>query len=40
MLTQKSTDGKMDSYSIGTYVLGQSPTGGGIRRYPYSYGMR
>ncbi len=39
MLTQKSTDGKMDSYSIGTYVLGQSPTGGGIRRYPYSYDM-
>ncbi len=40
MFTQKPSDAKMDSYPVGTYVLGESSTGGGIRRYPYSFDMR
>ncbi|MCC6125070.1 MAG: M36 family metallopeptidase, partial [Pirellulales bacterium] len=39
MFTQKPTDTKMGKYPAATYVLGQSPTGGGIRRYPYSFDM-
>ncbi|MCE5268513.1 MAG: M36 family metallopeptidase [Planctomycetaceae bacterium] len=39
MFTQKSTDTKTARYPVGTYVLGQTPTGAGIRRYPYSFDM-
>jgi extracellular elastinolytic metalloproteinase len=39
MLTMEPTDTKMASYPVGTYVLGEPPTGTGIRRYPYSYDM-
>ncbi len=39
MFTQKSTDTQNAAYPIGNYVVGQSGTGGGIRRYPYSYNM-
>ena len=39
MFTQKPTDTKTASYPVGTYVLGQSPSGAGIRRYPYSFNM-
>jgi autotransporter-associated beta strand protein len=37
--TQKVTDTKNAAYPVGTYVIGQSLTGGGIRRYPYSFNM-
>jgi hypothetical protein len=39
MFTQKPTDTKMGSYPIGNYARGQPSTGGGIRRYPYSFDM-
>jgi Zn-dependent metalloprotease len=39
MLTQKVADTKLGAYPTGTYVLGQQPTGAGIRRKPYSYDM-
>src|SRR5437773_5723108 len=39
MLTQRPTDTKNAAYPIGTYVVGQPLTGGGIRRYPYSFNM-
>ena len=39
MLSQKPADQQFDSYPIGTYVLGQSATGVGIRRQPYSFDM-
>ena len=39
MFTQKASDTKMGRYPVGTYVLGQSSTGAGIRRYPYSFDM-
>ncbi|MCA9209020.1 MAG: M36 family metallopeptidase, partial [Planctomycetales bacterium] len=39
MFAQKTTDGKFDAYPTGNWVLGQSPSGGGIRRYPYSFDM-
>lgn len=39
MFTQIPTDGKLDRYPIATYSYGQSSTGGGIRRYPYSFDM-
>ena len=39
MFTQKPTDGKLDAYPAGTYVLGQPQNGSGIRRVPYSFDM-
>ncbi len=39
MFTQKSSDTQMAQYPVGTYVEGQPPSGGGIRRYPYSFDM-
>ena len=39
MFTQKGSDVENQAYPSGTYVLGQSPTGAGIRRKPYSYNM-
>lgn len=39
MFTQKPSDGQLDAYPVGTYVLGQSPGGPGIRRFPYSFDM-
>lgn len=39
MFTQKTTDAKMDAYPVGNWVLGQTPSGGGVRRYPYSFDM-
>ncbi|MCY2986729.1 MAG: M36 family metallopeptidase [Planctomycetota bacterium] len=39
MFTQKPTDGKLDAYPVGTYVLGEPTNGSGIRRYPYSFDM-
>ncbi len=36
VFTAKPTDTSTDSYPVGTYVLGQPPTGSGIRRFPYS----
>ncbi len=39
MLTQKPTDGQLDAYPVGTYVLGQPTNGPGIRRFPYSFDM-
>ena len=39
MFTQKTNDAKTAKYPVGTYVLGQTPTGAGIRRYPYSFDM-
>jgi autotransporter-associated beta strand protein len=38
-VTQKPTDTKDGAYPVGTYLIGQPPTGGGIRRYPYSFNM-
>src|SRR5690349_15317996 len=37
MLTQLATDTKLGGYTIGTYDLGQPPTGAGFRRHPYSF---
>jgi extracellular elastinolytic metalloproteinase len=39
MFTQKPTDAPGDAYPMGNYALGQPPTGGGIRRFPYSFDM-
>lgn len=39
MLLQRPEDQKLGSIGIGTYVLGQSTSGRGIRRYPYSFDM-
>lgn len=39
VLFQKPTDGKFGAYPQGTWSIGQPPTGGGIRRYPYSFDM-
>ncbi len=39
MFTQKASDIKLGRYPVGTYVLGESPTDVGIRRYPYSFDM-
>ncbi|WP_238537822.1 M36 family metallopeptidase [Zavarzinella formosa] len=39
MLTQRPTDTQNQAMPLGTYVEGQSPTGGGIRQYPYSFNM-
>ncbi|MGD9856788.1 MAG: M36 family metallopeptidase, partial [Planctomycetaceae bacterium] len=39
MLTQTVTDGAMDGRGIGTYALGQLPSGLGIRTQRYSYDM-
>lgn len=39
MFTQKTTDAQADAYPVGNWVLGQSPAGGGIRSFPYSYDM-
>ena len=39
MFTLKPTDAKLGAYPFGTYVLGQSPDGPGLRRYPYSFDM-
>lgn len=38
-LTTKANDTGAKSRGLGTYVLGQSPDGPGIRRYPYSTDM-
>ncbi len=37
MFAQELGDGQFDAYPIGNYVLGQPPTAGGIRRFPYSF---
>ncbi len=37
MLTQVSTDAKLDAYPIGNYAAGFAPNGPGIRQYPYSF---
>ncbi len=39
MFTQKPSDTKLAGYGVGTYLLGQSNTGPGIRRFPYSFNM-
>lgn len=39
MLTQKPTDTAGAAYPVGTYVEGQTTSGAGIRRYPYSTNM-
>lgn len=39
MFTQRPTDVQSGAYPMGTYVAGQTPTGAGIRRKPYSYDM-
>src|SRR3954464_6846142 len=39
MLTPKPTDAQTDAYPVGTYVKGQTTSGAGIRRYPYSFDM-
>ena len=39
MLTQTATDAQLDAYPVGTYVLGQTKNGTGIRRQPYSFDM-
>jgi len=36
MLTMQSGDTRTDAKGIGTYAIGQAPTGGGIRPAPYS----
>lgn len=36
MLTMESGDAGADSRGIGTWLIGEGPTGGGIRTYPYS----
>ncbi|MGH7179108.1 MAG: M36 family metallopeptidase, partial [Tepidisphaeraceae bacterium] len=37
--TDGSIAAQQAGYGLGTYVLGQPPTGAGIRRQPYSYNM-
>ena len=40
MLTLKPTDAFLTGrFGMATYVLGQSSTGTGLRRFPYSYDM-
>ena len=39
MLTQRPTDTQNQRMPIGNYVLNQSASGGGIRRFPYSFDM-
>jgi len=39
VFTAKDTDGQMDAYPVGNYVLGFPTTGPGIRRFPYSFDM-
>jgi hypothetical protein len=39
MLTMKASDTKLGRYPIGSWLYGQTTSGGGIRRYPYSYDM-
>lgn len=39
MFTQKAGDLAADPRPVGNYVLGQPATGGGIRRFPYSFDM-
>ncbi len=39
MFTQKAADTKYAQYPVGNYVLGQTPSGPGIRRYPYCFDM-
>jgi hypothetical protein len=39
MLTQRATDTQNQARPIGTYALGQPPSGTGFRAYPYSYDM-
>jgi hypothetical protein len=39
MLTQTATDLANEARGIGTYALGQPPTGSGIRTQPYSYDL-
>ena len=39
LFTQKPSDTLTGSFGVGTYVKGQPNTGGGIRRFPYSYNM-
>lgn len=39
MMTQKPSDGQFDSYTVGTYVLGQPTNGSGIRNFPYSFDL-
>jgi extracellular elastinolytic metalloproteinase len=39
MLLEKPTDTQYAAYPLGTYSIGQSLTGGGFRRKPYSYDM-
>ncbi len=39
MFTQRASDSPNDAFGIGTYVLGQSSTDGGIRQFPYSFDM-
>ena len=39
MLTQRATDLATDARPMGNYALGEGPTGGGIRRNPYSFSL-
>ena len=39
MITMKTDDQADDARGIGTYAIGQTASGGGIRQYPYSYNM-
>ncbi|MCX5661053.1 MAG: M36 family metallopeptidase, partial [Planctomycetota bacterium] len=39
MFTQTASDTKMGAYPLANYSYGQSPSGGGIRSYPYSFNM-
>ena len=39
MFTLKPTDAKLGAYPFGTYALGQSPDGPGLRQYPRSFDM-
>ncbi len=39
MFTQMPSDDKFDPYPIGTWAIGESSNGDGIRRFPYSFDM-
>jgi hypothetical protein len=39
-LTRKASDNISDTVPVGWYVIGSSPTGNGIRTYPYSTNMK
>ncbi len=39
MFLQRASDTQNAGYGVGTYVLGQPITGGGIRQFPYSFNM-